>query len=69
MYGGLFQREIEKKMTLHPQISRNELFDYCQLCHENGVKSVKVDTATLNAIKGITVGQVVCLGVKFKVEQ
>lgn len=56
-------------MTLHPQISRNELFDYCQLCHENGVKSVKVDTATLNAIKGITVGQVVCLGVKFKVEQ
>ena len=55
-------------MILHQNITRAELSEYCQLCHENGVKSVRVDTQTANAIKGISFGALVYLGVKFKVK-
>lgn len=34
-------------MTLRPNISRAELSDYCELCHEHGIKFVKVDSKTL----------------------
>lgn len=41
-------------MTLHPNITRYELTDYCQLCHEHRVKSVKVDKGTADAIKRLS---------------
>lgn len=56
-------------MTLHPAITRAELSDYCQLCHEYRVKSVRVDEKTAGAIKRISFGPLVYLGVKFKVKK
>ena len=55
-------------MTLLPNISRAELSDYCELCHEHGIKSVKVDEKTAGAIKAIAFG-LVFMGIKFKVKQ
>lgn len=56
-------------MTLHPTISRDELTAYCELCHEHGVKSVKVDVHTANAIKTLMFGNLRAFGVNFKVKQ
>lgn len=55
-------------MILYPSLTRAELTAYCQLCHEHRVKSVRVNEATANAIKGIAFGALIYLGVKFKVK-
>ncbi len=59
-------------MTLHPDISFQELVEYCQLCREYGdmVKSVKVDRPTLARIKQVSrfvTSANVFLGVRFYV--
>jgi len=54
-------------MILHPHITRAELTDYCRLCHEYRVKSVRVSKATAGAIKRISCGvRAEYLGIKFK---
>ncbi len=54
-------------MTLHPNITRCELTDYCRLCHEHRIKSVKVDKGTADAIKRLS-GNVRAeyFGIKFR---
>lgn len=56
-------------MTLHPHITRAELADYCELCHEHGIKSVKVDKPTADAIKPLILHgtPMQYLGIKFKI--
>ena len=61
-------------MTLHPDISFQELVDYCRLCQEYGAAalSVKVDKPTLARIRQL--GNVVTqntrfLGVRFYARQ
>lgn len=54
-------------MTLHPHLTRSELTDYCRLCHEYRIKSVKVDKATADRIKSLYAGvRAEYLGIKFK---
>lgn len=55
-------------MTLHPHLTSAELSAYCELCHEHGIKSVKVDANTAGAIQAISFG-LVFMGIKFKVKQ
>lgn len=57
-------------MTLHPHTTRAELVDYCLLCHEHGVKSVRVDKATAGAVKALVLHgkEAKYLGVKFKIK-
>lgn len=40
-------------MTLHPNLTRAELTEYCLLCHEHRIKSVKVNKETAQAIRRI----------------
>lgn len=56
-------------MTLHPHITRAELAAYCELCHEHGVKSVRVEKQTAEAIKRLIVHGTLMryLGIKFKI--
>lgn len=58
-------------MTLHPHITRAELADYCQLCHEHGVKTVRVDKATAEAIERLALHGTPMrfLGIKFKISK
>lgn len=53
-------------MILHPHLTRAELADYCRLCHEYRIKSVKVDKATADAIKRFSGVRTEYLGIKFK---
>ena len=55
-------------MTIHPNITRAELSAYCELCHEHGIKSVKVDANAAGAIQALAFG-LVFMGIKFKVKQ
>lgn len=54
-------------MTLHPNMTQSELTDYCCLCYEYRIKSVKVDKGTADAIKRIA-GNVRAeyFGIKFR---
>lgn len=53
-------------MILHPHLTRAELTDYCRLCHEYRIKSVKVGKATADRIKGLYSGvRAEYLGIKF----
>lgn len=56
-------------MTLHPHLTRSELVNYCLLCHENGVKTVRVDKKTSEAIKRFILHgtPMKYLGIKFKI--
>lgn len=54
-------------MTLHPHITREELTDYCRLCHEHRIKSVRVESAIAKKIKEIIRNtRPQYLGIKFK---
>lgn len=53
-------------MILHPHITRTELTDYCRLCHEYRIKSVKVDGPTANAIRLLLGKNEDHYGVKFE---
>lgn len=54
-------------MILHPNMTRSELTDYCRLCHEYRIKSVKVDGPTAGAIKRLSGGvRAEYFGIKFK---
>lgn len=58
-------------MTLHPNLTRAELTAYCELCHEHGVKSVRVDKATAGAIKPLILHgtPMKFLGIQFKIKR
>ncbi len=54
-------------MTLHLNMTRSELTDYCRLCHEYRIKSVKVDGPTAKAIRKLSGGvRAEYFGIKFK---
>ena len=55
------------QMILHPNISRDELTDYCRLCHEHRIKSVRVESAIAKRIKELTCNtRPQYLGIEFK---
>lgn len=57
-------------MTIHSHTTRAELAEYCQLCHEHGIKSVRLDKATADAVKRLVMGGTMrFLGIKFKVRK
>ena len=56
-------------MTLHPQITKQELVAYCELCHEHKIKSVRVDKSTAARVFEIAMASVEFMGVKFKIKQ
>lgn len=58
-------------MTLHPHLTRAELAAYCELCHEHGVKSVRVEKPTAEAIKRLILHGTPMryLGIKFKIRK
>ena len=58
-------------MTLHPNLTRVELTAYCELCHEHGIKSVRVEKPTAEAISRIILHgtPMQFLGIKFKIRK
>lgn len=58
-------------MTLHPHISRAELTAYCELCHEHGVKSVRVEKQTAEAIERLILhgAPMKYFGIQFKIRK
>lgn len=58
-------------MTLHPHITRAELAAYCELCHEHGIKSVRVEKEVAQAIEPLILHGTPMrfLGIKFKIKK
>lgn len=55
-------------MTLHPNITREDLTEYCRLCHEYRIKSVRVESTIAKKIKELTCNTYpIYLGIKFKI--
>jgi len=55
-------------MTLHPQITKQELVAYCELCYEHKIKKVRVDAKTAARISELAMASIVFMGIKFKVK-